>query len=791
MGLYSDLDPSLTPAGVRFLAESNRVVISWVGVPEYRSFGFGPQQTFQIRLYPDGRFEMAYASITSMSAVVGAAPGNLQPPTSIVVFRDGSSRDYTGAIMERFTNIEEIDIVSAAQKFYEQHGDAYDYLVFYNNLGISADVGAIAYELSVRSSRTGTGQLPVDIGREFGSARRLQAVINMGPLSQYPRDPDAVVPARFLSRDTPLTILGHEAGHLFLAFVSLPDPITGVPLMLGRDGAHWAFTFNSEASLLEGNRIEDAGDGADPRFRTVATVEGYSPLDQYLMGFRAIDEVPQTFAVTQPSVGPPERQPQSGVTFNGGRRDIAATDIAASYGHRRPDHTAAQRRFRMAFVLITNAGADPQPAELEQLDNYRQRFEAYYHQASGGRAFVDTRLARNLDVSVWPAGGVVEGATTAARVTIDQPAESHLVVFLRTHTGAAAVDNSVTIAAGQRSASFNVHGIRAGSDELSAEPADARYSASFARIAVRRSTELVPAVRSGNAQRVMGGNPLPDPIVISVIDENLVPYAGREVRAVVTPGGSVQPDVAVTGPDGNAAFRWTPGPGPLHELRATLSNGQTAIATALGRPFISPNGVVNGASFVPGIVSGGFGSIFGSSLAGGRLAQGRYPYSESLAGVRVAIAGRAARVVFASDRQINFLAPSALPLGPADVVVTTPAGEDSLPLRATVFPVQPGIFQDAAGNGAILQLPTHLEIYCTGLGAVLPSQQSLLIAETAIQPVVLIGGRRAEVLFSGLAPGFAGLYQVNVRPPAGLAGEQTVLIEMEGVSSNAVRVRLP
>ena len=67
--------------------------------------------------------------------------------------------------------------------------------------------------------------------------------------------------------------------------------------MLGYQSAHWNFLFNSEASLLEGNRIQDNGAGVSPRFQTTATVEGYSPLDQYLMGFRSAQDVPPTFYV--------------------------------------------------------------------------------------------------------------------------------------------------------------------------------------------------------------------------------------------------------------------------------------------------------------------------------------------------------------------------------------------------------------------------------------------------------------------------------------------------------------
>ena len=51
--------------------------------------------------------------------------------------------------------------------------------------------------------------------------------------------------------------------------------------LLGRDLAHWSFFFDSDASVMEGNDIEDLGGGS---FRTVAAVQRYSLLDQYAMG---------------------------------------------------------------------------------------------------------------------------------------------------------------------------------------------------------------------------------------------------------------------------------------------------------------------------------------------------------------------------------------------------------------------------------------------------------------------------------------------------------------------------
>jgi uncharacterized protein (TIGR03437 family) len=64
------------------------------------------------------------------------------------------------------------------------------------------------------------------------------------------------------------------------------------------------------------------------------------------------------------------------------------------------------------------------------------------------------------------------------------------------------------------------------------------------------------------------------------------------------------------------------------------------------------------------------------------------------------------------------------------------------------------------------------------------------LSRTQTQPTVTIGGVTAVVQFSGLAPGFAGLYQVNVQIPQGVPTGDAVpiLVTIGGVPSNPATI---
>ncbi len=803
-GLFRDLDPSIVADSVRTIAEAGRFTVTWTNVPEYSASGFGITQTFHIRLYAAGRIEVVYERITTRTAVVGVAPGGVLGATEVVAFAQGDAREFTAAVVERFTNVEEIDIVLAAQKFYETHDDAYDYLAIFNNLAVAASPGAVAYEVTVRNQRTGYGDTIVESGAEFGSPRRLQAVLNFGPITQYPADPNAVVPSRATSRDTPLTILGHEAGHLFLAFASVRDPFDpSARPMLGRQTAHWNFVFNSEASLLEGNRIRDDGPGVTPRFTTVGTVEGYAPLDQYLMGFRAPEEVPPTFLVENPTTTGGSRTPQTGVRFDGRRRDIQIDEIVAAEGRRVPDHTVAQRRYRIAFILVTGTGVEPAAQQIQQIETYRQAFEPFFARVTDQRAAIDTALRRAVRLSTAPAAGVLAGSVITASVNIASPADTALTFFLRSTSGAVQTPPSATIAAGATRATFEVRGVRAGVDDLVAESADTRYDSGYSRVQVLASIGGVRLeVVSGDRQIATPGVVLPSPVVFRAVDSNRLPYAGLRVQAAVTAGGAVDAASVVTDEDGLARFRWTPASGPLNDLRATIEGTAiAALATATGRTTVTDGAVVNAASFAPGLAIGGIGTVFGLNLTGGSAPEFSASPRDRLANAQVLIDGRAMLIFYASDRQINFYVPPFTATGNPELVVANPLG-NSAAVRVSVAATQPGIFfYPETGQGAVLLGGTGrltfdapaaagdaIEVYTTGLGSTRVSPTTGLQV-TVLEPGATIGGVPATVVFSGLAPGFTGLYQVNLRVPAGVPpGRAALRLTIDGKSSNEVAI---
>jgi len=87
-------------------------------------------------------------------------------------------------------------------------------------------------------------------------------------------------------------------------------------------------------------------------------------------------------------------------------------------------------------------------------------------------------------------------------------------------------------------------------------------------------------------------------------------------------------------------------------------------------------------------------------------------------------------------------------------------------------------------------------IFATGLGQTDPPGVD---GQRATQPVpqaklnvqVKIGGQTAQVMDAGLAPGFVGLYQIDVLVPAGLTGQGALPLNLSVGSFNGLQVNGP
>jgi len=226
----------------------------------------------------------------------------------------------------------------------------------------------------------------------------------------------------------------------------------------------------------------------------------------------------------------------------------------------------------------------------------------------------------------------------------------------------------------------------------------------------------------------------------------------------------------------------------VSSLRVNVNSGMTPAATAAPA-------VTSAASYQIGPVSPGeIVSIFGNGIGPAEPAYLQLDESgrvkKSLGGVVVRFSGTAAPLTYVSSTQINAVVPYDV-AGRAETrmeIVFSPQGTITADLKTA--PAKPAVFailnQDYSLNTRATPAAKDevVVLYCTGFGQTDPAGVDGKVA-TGVYPAPLLpvkvwidGVEATDIQWARAAPGFvSGLFQVNVRVPAGVAsGEVPITV---------------
>ena len=329
----------------------------------------------------------------------------------------------------------------------------------------------------------------------------------------------------------------------------------------------------------------------------------------------------------------------------------------------------------------------------------------------------------------------------------------------------------------------------------------------------------------GNGQVGSPSTVLAKPLAVTVMDVYWAGIAGVPVHFEIADGGGSLTATDVVSDFTGAAITWLrlpDAPGAVH-VRARLPGNSsitpvmftaTARAAASPAPSVTGAGVVDAASYRPALAPCGIFSIFGTGLAVGTEAASTLPLPQTLASAQVLFDGQPTALFYASAGQINAQVPCELAGATTAQLQVSVVSSISPRVTVALAPAAPGVFtisQDGQGTAVVLHGLTYapvttanparpgevVTLFATGLGPVQPFVPTgwpappQPLAMTANPITVTLGSVPARVLFSGLAPGFAGLYQVNFEVPVGTALGDAVSLSVSVANTASSPVALP
>jgi uncharacterized protein (TIGR03437 family) len=257
----------------------------------------------------------------------------------------------------------------------------------------------------------------------------------------------------------------------------------------------------------------------------------------------------------------------------------------------------------------------------------------------------------------------------------------------------------------------------------------------------------------------------------------------------------------------------------IHAINAQGVAGDQDISGSLASqqqpPAFDKAGITNGAvvQAFTALAPGAAISIYGTRLAESSAQAATLPLPPQLVDTQVFIAGTTPAgtatllnlpLYYVSENQINAMIPYEVSVNTSLQLLVQRGNTYSTPVQIDMAQAQPAVFGASllpGSAGLILVYPANgsapflagagkpahvgdtISLYCAGLGAVNPAvvdgaPPGSDLSHATITPQVTVGGQSAQVGFAGLAPGFAGLYQVNVVVPTGTQTGANVPISM-------------
>jgi uncharacterized protein (TIGR03437 family) len=249
----------------------------------------------------------------------------------------------------------------------------------------------------------------------------------------------------------------------------------------------------------------------------------------------------------------------------------------------------------------------------------------------------------------------------------------------------------------------------------------------------------------------------------------------------------------------------------LAVLAASASLGADGARQA---PTYSAASIVNAASNAVGeLAPNTVAIIYGTNLSYDTAAASGNAVRE-LAGVQVTVGYVSAVLYYVSPGQVNLVIPNMLRGSEADLVLSLNAKAGPT-VRIALREVAPALFQ-WEGNTVVATRPDwtpvnasaparpgdYVILFATGLGETTPEaiwgqapQAAAPLKRLSEFRVLLDGapvdaGRNGSIAYAGVAPGFAGLYQINLKLPGSLGNDPEIRIAL-GSQISPAGLRLP